>query len=306
MKKNHRKKKNSAMTHDKNHTGWGLFLVAPTIIGLLVLNIIPFFQTIYLSFTDARGFQEPSFIRFDNYIKLFSDPEFWKSFANTFQYALFQVPLTLIISLLMAVFLHQKVKGVSVFRTLYFLPMVASGVAISMVWKYFFNSEYGLLNNLLKTIGLPGDTRWLTNPNVVLWTVILVGVWQSLSSNIIILLSGLQEIPDEYYESSSIDGAGKIRQFFTITIPLLSPQIFFVLITTVIGAMQVFDTIFVMIESSSPAITDVQSISYMYYNESFVLNNRGYGATIAVVLLIIILIFTVIQLRGQKKWVNYS
>lgn len=287
-----------------NEWGWAYFMVAPTVIGLLVLNIIPAIDTLILSFQQAGSFGRNKWIGLLNYQKLFTDTEVLKAMINTFKYSLMVVPFTVIISLIAAVLLNQKIKGVSVYRTIYFLPMVAAPAAIAMVWRWLYNSQYGLINYLFSIIGMKGPD-WLTDPKLVLISIAVVGIWSSIGYNMVLLLAGLQEIPKDYYEAASIDGASPIRKFFKITLPLVSPTMFFVVVTNVISAFQVFDTIFMMIDKNSPVVSESQSLVYLFYKYSFVLNDKGYGSAIVMLLLAIIMIITVIQLYGQKKWVNY-
>lgn len=290
----------------RNMTFWGWALIAPTAIGLLVLNIVPVIETFIMSFQSVSTFGVSTWIGSANYVRMLGDPEFWASLQNTFVYGIVQVPVTVILSTIAAVLVNKKIKGIQVYRTIYFLPMIAAPAAVAMVWRWMYNSEYGLINMLLEKIGFSGNIQWLSNPNVVIWSLIIVGVWSSVGYNMILLLAGLQEIPKSYYEAATVDGAGPIKKFFYVTLPLLTPQLFFVLVTSVISAFQVFDLIFVMFDVTNPALRHVQSLVYKFYNESFVLNSRGYGAAIVVVLVIFIMIITAIQLIVQKKWVNYD
>lgn len=298
--------KRAKLNNKRNMMFWGWILIAPTLIGLLILNIFPAIQTIYLSFQNVSTFGTSTFVGFDNYIKMFNDTDFWKALSNTLIYAGVQVPVTVTLSTLAAVLLNTKIKGLSVYRTLYFLPMIAAPAAVAMVWRWLFNSQYGLINMMLETIGFSGNVQWLSDPNVVLWSVIIVGIWSSVGYNMILLLAGLQEISKDYYEAATMDGASKLRQFFQITLPLLTPQLFFVLVTSIISALQVFDVIFVMFDVTNPSLSSVQSLVYIFFHESYVLNDKGYGSAIIIVLVLIIMVITLIQLVGQKKWVNYD
>ncbi|SHF14589.1 carbohydrate ABC transporter membrane protein 1, CUT1 family (TC 3.A.1.1.-) [Atopostipes suicloacalis DSM 15692] len=285
---------------------WGWMLIAPTLIGLLILNIIPVIQTLIMSFQNVSTFGESTWVFFDNYKRLFEDPKFWLSLKNTLLYGIIQVPITVALSTLAAVLLNQKIKGVEVYRVIYFLPMIAAPAAVAMVWRWMYSSDYGLINSFLKFLGFSGNIEWLYNPQVVIWSLIIVGIWSNVGYNMILLLSGLQEIPKSYYEAADLDGAGTVQQFFKITLPLLTPQLFFVLVTSIISAFQVFDLIFVMFEATNPALSKVQSLVYQFYNETFILDDKGYGAAIVIILVVLIMIVTVIQLIGQKKWVNYD
>jgi len=293
-------------TSKRNMMFWGWLLIAPTAIGLLVLNIIPVFSTLLMSFQNVSTLGTSTFVGLENYMRMFSDSDFWKSLSNTLIYALVQVPVTVILSTLAAVLLNTKARGVEVYRTIYFLPMIAAPAAVAMVWRWLFNSEYGLINMILQSLGMTEPIQWLSDPNVVLWSVIIVGIWSNIGFNMILLLAGLQEIPKEYYEAATVDGASKARQFFQITLPLLTPQLFFVVVTSIISALQVFDVIFVMFDQTNPALSNVQSLVFMFFHESFVLKDKGYGSAVVIVLVVIIMIVTVFQLIAQKKWVTYD
>ncbi|SFQ26902.1 carbohydrate ABC transporter membrane protein 1, CUT1 family [Desemzia incerta] len=297
--------KKQAVKKNRNTYLWGWLLIAPTAIGLIVLNIIPVFQTLLMSFQNVSTFGTSTFVGLDNYVKMFSDAEFWQSLRNTLVYTVIQVPLTVILSTIAAVLVNTKIKGVGIYRVIYFLPMIAAPAAVAMVWRWLYNSEFGLINTILGYFGLE-NVQWLSDPNVVLWSIIIVGIWSNIGYNMILLLAGLQEIPQEYYEAATVDGAGKIRQFFQITVPLLTPQLFFVLVTSVISALQIFDIIFIMFDVTNPSLNKAQSLVYMFFNESFVLNDKGYGSAVVMVLVVIIMCITAIQLIAQKKWVTYD
>lgn len=287
-----------------NEWKWGYIMIFPTFIGLMVLNIIPAIQTLILSFEKAGAFGKSTWVGLDNYKKLFQDHAVLQAVFNTLGYTILSVPAIVILSLIVAVLLNKKVKGTSVYRTIYFLPMVAAPAAIAMVWRWLFNSDYGLINYLLSIIGIHGP-KWIVDPKVALISIAIVGVWSAVGYNMVLLLAGLQEIPKDYYEAASIDGASPMRQFFTITVPLVSPTLFFVVVTSVINAFQVFDIIFMMIDKTSTALEGTQSLVYLFYKYSFVLNDRGYGSAIVMLLLAIIMVVTAIQVKCQKKWVNY-
>lgn len=290
--------------YDKQHLIYGYLFIAPTAIGLFLLNIYPAIQTIYLSFQRSTGFGNSTFVGLENYQKMFADKEVWQSLINTFIYAVISVPIIVVFSLLVAVLMNQKIRGLSLYRTIYFLPVVAAPSAVAMIWRWLFNSDYGLINFVLNKLGM-NSVQWISNPNIAISTIIIVGIWSAIGYNMILLLSGLQEIPKDYYESAKIDGAGPVRQFFSITLPLVTPTLFFVVVTTIIGAFQVFDVIFMMIEPSTEAMMHTQSLAYLFYKHSFILNDKGYGSAIVALLLIIILILTAVQMKLQKRWVNY-
>lgn len=287
---------------EKNETKWGWIFIAPTMIGLFVLNIIPIFHTIYQSFFKTGDFGKGNkFVGLANYQKVFGDAEVWQALWNTVKYAIVEVPISIVIALVLAVFLNKKLKGREVFRTIMFLPMIVAPAAIAMVWKWLFNSNFGLINNLF---GI--KVNWISNPDIAIYSIAVIGIWGVIGYNMVLFLAGLQEVPGDYYESASLDGATGIAQFFHITIPLISPTIFFVLVTRIIAAMQVFDVIYMIIDASNPALKKTESLVYLFYKYSFEQSKKGYGATVIVVLLAVIMVLTVFQLIGQKKWVHYD
>ncbi|MCR5717181.1 MAG: sugar ABC transporter permease [Lachnospiraceae bacterium] len=287
---------------EKNEFLWGWIFILPTMIGLVVLNIYPMLQTIYQSFFKTGDFGKGNiFVGLANYRKVFGDAEVWQSLWNTIKYAIVEVPLSVAIALILAVFLNQKIKGRSAFRTIFFLPMVVAPAAVAMVWKWLYNSQFGLLNHVL-----PMKRNWVSDPKIAIYSIAVIGIWSVIGYNMVLFLAGLQEVPRDYYEAAAIDGAGGVTQFFHITIPLISPTMFFVVVTRVIAAMQVFDLIFMVIDANNPALKKTQSLVYLFYDYSFNQGNKGYGATVVVVLLVVIALLTVLQMIGQKKWVHYS
>ena len=289
-------------TRERNEFVWGWAFIFPTMLGLIVLNIIPIFQTIYQSFFKTGDFGKGNiFIGMENYAKMFGDAEVWQAVINTFKYAIVEVPFSIAIALVLAVLLNRKMAGGSAYRTIFFLPMVAAPAAIAMVWRWLFNSEFGLLNHVFGT-----NINWISDPAIAVFAIAVIGIWSIIGYNMVLFLAGLQEIPRDYYEAASIDGATGINQFFNITVPLLSPTIFFVTITRVIGGLQVFDLIFMVMDKNNPALYKTQSIVYLFYQNSFVENNKGYGSTIVVLLIAIIMVVTVFQMIAQKKWVYYN
>ena len=289
-------------TRERNEFVWGWAFIFPTMLGLIVLNIIPIFQTIYQSFFKTGDFGRGNiFIGMENYIKMFGDAEVWQAVLNTFKYAIVEVPFSIAIALVLAVLLNRKMMGVSAYRTIFFLPMVAAPAAIAMVWRWLFNSEFGLLNHIFGT-----SINWISDPAIAVFAIAVIGIWSIIGYNMVLFLAGLQEIPRDYYEAADIDGANGIEQFFNITVPLLSPTIFFVSITRIIGGLQVFDLIFMVMDKNNPALYKTQSIVYLFYQNSFVENNKGYGSTIVVLLIAIIMVITVFQMVAQKKWVYYN
>ncbi|WP_409341564.1 carbohydrate ABC transporter permease [Paenibacillus sp. MBLB4367] len=294
------KKRKSITTKD---WFWGYVMIAPLMIGLLVFYIWPVVQTFFYTFTDWGAFGNYTWAGLDNYKKLGDDPSLLRAFRNTLIYIISMVPISIFLSILIATLLNQKIKGLTIYRTIYFLPVVTMPAAVAMVWKWLYNADYGLINYALSFIGIKGP-KWLTDPNIALFSVVIVAVWSSIGHNMVIFLSGLQGISSSYYEAAEIDGAGPFTKFFQITLPLLSPTIFFVAVLGLINAFQVFDIIFLMVGNIT--IEATQSVVYLFFKYAFMLNQKGYAATVAVVLFAIIMIVTYVQMKLQKKWVHYE
>ena len=297
-------KKKKATARQKKDWFAGYVFIAPVTLGLLVFYIWPFIQNFWFSFNDVNKFNVTHFIGLDNYKQLIGDAEVWTTFGNTLKYVVFTVPIGLFLSICIAALLNAKIRGTSIYRTLYFLPSVTMAAAVAMVWKWVFNEKMGILNSIIA--GLGGErVGWLTNPKTALFIVMLVGLWMSVGYNMIILLAGMQSIPKTYYEAASIDGAGGLAQFFKITIPLLTPSIFFVMITSIISGFQVFDVVYMMVLKSNPAYESTQTVVMLFYRQAFDYGYKGYAAAISILIFIAIMIVTIFQLIGQKKWVNY-
>ena len=285
----------------KREQNWAYIMVAPTIIGLIVLNLWPFVQTLYTSFCEHLGFGHYKFIGLQNYIEMFQNAEFWRATWNTIYFCILTVPLGLFLSLLVAMLLNAKIKGKGVFRTIFFLPMVCAPAAVTMVWRWIFNGDYGILNQVLGA-----KIGWVTDPKVVMIACAIVAIWSNIGYDAVLLLAGLQNISKSYYEAASIDGASKVTQFFHITLPMVSPTLFVVMIMRLMASVKVYDLIYMMVEDTNPAVTSVQSLMYLFYRESFVAGSRGSGSAIVIWTVLLIGLVTIIQFIGQKKWVNYD
>lgn len=279
--------------------------IAPVTIGLLIFYIWPFIQNVWFSFNDVNKFNVSTFVGLQNYQEMFKDKEVWKTFGNTLKYVVCTVPVGLFLSICIAALLNAKIKGKSIYRTLYFLPSVTMAAAVAMVWKWIYNEKMGILNSVIKSLGGDGQ-GWLTDPKIALFCIMLVGLWMSVGYNMIILLAGMQGISKSYYEAAAIDGAGSLQQFFKITIPMLTPTIFFVMITSIISGFQVFDVIYMMVGKTNPAYASTQTVVMLFYRKAFDYGYKGYAAAISILIFAVIMIVTVVQLIGQKKWVNYD
>ena len=201
----------------------------------------------------------------------------------------------------MAVLLNSKIKGRTTYRAIFFLPMVVAPAAVAMVWKWIFNSQYGIINQLLGA-----NIGWLTDSQIVLITCSIVQIWSNIGYDAVLLLAGLQNISVSLYEAADLDGASKVRQFFSITLPMVSPTLFVVMIMRLMSSLKVFDLIYMMVDDANPALNDAQTLMSLFYRESFIAGDKGYAAAIVVWTVLLIGLVTLIQFIGQKKWVNYE
>lgn len=297
--------KKKATAREKKDWIAAYVFIAPVTIGLIVFYIWPFIQNIWFSFNDVNKFNMATFVGLSNYQELFKDKEVGKAFLNTLKYVLFTVPVGLFCSILLASLMNANIRGKSIYRTLYFLPSVTMAAAVAIVWKWIYNEKMGILNSTIRALGGEGH-GWLTDPKTALFMVMIVAIWMSVGYNMIILLAGMQGISGSYYEAAKIDGASPVQSFFKITIPLLTPTIFFVLITAIIGGFQTFDVIYMMIAKTNPVYEDVQTVVMLFYRQAFDYGHKGYAAAISLFIFAVIMLVTIIQLIGQKKWVNYD
>ena len=287
---------------EKREATWGYAFVFPTMLGLIVLNFYPFFNTIYQSFCKTGDFGKGNiFVGLANYQQVITRGETWQSLWNTIKYAIIEVPLGIVIALLLAVLLNKKIAGRSVYRTIFFLPMVCAPAAVAMVWKWLYNTQFGLLNNIFHT-----KVAWISDPKIAWISIGIIGVWSIIGYNMVLFIGGLQEIPGDYYEAASIDGATGVRAFFNITLPLLSPTTFFIVQTRIIGALTIFDLMFMVMDKTNVALPKVQSIVYLFYQYAFTNGNKGYGATLVIVLVVFIMIITFILQQAEKRLVYHA
>ncbi|MBK9159932.1 MAG: sugar ABC transporter permease [Micropruina sp.] len=285
---------------------WPWLFVMPLLTGVTVFYLYPIVATLWMSLTKTGEFGRGSrFVGPANYETLVTDPKLLGALGNTLTFTgivLLGVPISVLLAALIS---RPGLRFAKVYRVLYFMPYVAMPVAVAIVWKMIFNGEYGILNYALRSMGVANPPYWLSTPGVALIAVSILGLWSSIGFNMIIISAGLKSIPVELYEAADLDGASPTRQFFSITVPLLTPSIFFLSVMTGIGGFQLFDTIFVLISPMSPAMPSTKSLVYLFYQEAFVNGNRGYGAAIAVFVMALIGLVTIIQFRLQRRWVTY-
>jgi multiple sugar transport system permease protein len=288
----------------------GYAFIAPNIVAFLAFILIPLGFSLYMSFHEWKLLVDPKWVGLANWIKLLwfhieegkivaNDPHFWKYLGNTL-YLLIAVPLTIVVALILALLLDQPLKGRIVFRTLFILPVVSSTIAVAVVWSWLLNTEFGLINMGLRALGIRGPA-WLGTIEWAKPAVIIMMVWKQAGYNMLLCLAGIQNIPQELYESASIDGAGIWTRFRYITVPMLSATIFFMIIMGVIGGMQAFNAVFVLTKGGPAESTT--TLVYYVYNNGFQWFRMGYASAVAWILLIIILAFTLVQWRYRTKWV---
>ncbi|MBV7330813.1 sugar ABC transporter permease [Chloroflexi bacterium TSY] len=278
-------------------------LIAPWVIGFVAFQLGPMLVSLGLSFTEWRMFTPPQFIGLGNYAEmLLDDPLVLQAFKVTTIFAVTSVPLQIAIGVFIALLLNQKVKGLSFIRTVYYLPATVSGVAVAMVWLLIFNGDFGLLNRVLGLIGIEGP-YWLTDPNTVLMSFVMMSLW-GIGSGLIIYLAGLQGVPSELYEAAEVDGAGDWVKFWNITIPMISPVLFFQLIMGVIRALQEFAGPFIM-TNGGPANASLFVMLYLYRN-GFEFFQMGYASALAWALFVYILVLTLLVIRSSAAWVYYE
>lgn len=282
----------------------GYLFLLPNILGFLVFSSLPVFATLAISLLHWDMIRPPTFVGLENYRQLIlTDQTFWRVLGNTLYYVLGTVPASIGLSLLLAMALNTAVRGVQVFRAIFFLPVISSAVAVAVLWQWLFNSDFGVINFLLTTIGIPA-IPWLSSTAWAMPAVIIMAIWKHLGYNMIIYLAGLQGIPITLYEAASIDGAGSWSGFRNITVPLLAPTTFFILVISLIQSFQVFDLAFILTRGGPGDATN--TVVMDIYNQAFQYFQMGYAAAIAWVLFAIVMLITLVQWRGQKRWVHYE
>ena len=286
-----------------------LFLL-PLLVGIILFFIVPIVETFYYSFTRWKGIGKEQWIGINNYIKMFTrDTKFGMEVSNTFVYVLGSVPLTLIVAVIFAAMMNSKIRAVGFFRVIYFLPNVTMATVVVMIWRWLLNSQYGIVDIILDALfGI--RPAWMTDPNLTMLSMCMISVWSGMGYCIVILLSGLQGISQTYYEAARIDGASGLQQFFKITVPLLTPTIFFLLVTRIIAAFNQYDMVYMMADSATsgavgPITNSLRTLVFGVYQSAFADMQMGYACAKAVFLFFVILIVTAIQMIGEKRWVNY-
>lgn len=276
---------------------------APWLIGFFVLTLYPIVYSFYLMFTDMNLTGVGKFIGLENLKYAFTDdPLFIKAFMNTLKYVVMFVPSSIILAFFVALLLSKKVKGLGFFRTAFYIPYITSGVAVTILWGWIYQKDYGIINYVLSLFGIKG-VNWLGDKNIAMISIVILSLW-TIGNNIIIMLAGIQDIPQSYYESAQIDGAGAIRQIFSITLPLCTPTIYFNLIVTIIAAFQVFQQPLIL--TNGGPLNSTYTAAIHMYNNGFLYGKMGYASMMAWSLFVVIMVITLVVISTSKYWVFYD
>ncbi len=276
-----------------------LFFISPTLVIFLTFIIFPVFFSFYLSFHQWNMFStEQSYVGLENYVRLFGESEFWEVLKNTLIYTIGTVPLNMALSLWVAYVLNRKIIGKKFLRTAFFAPVIISPVAAAVIWRWMYDPNFGLINYFLSFFGIKGP-NWLNEPNSAMFALILMAVWKTFGINMVLFSAGLQGIPENYYEAADIDGAGRWSKFWRITIPLLSPTTFFIMVMSIIGSFQVFDIVYVL--TSGGPLGSTKVLVFYLYEHAFKFFEMGYASAVAYVLFTILIILTLLQVKYMRS-----
>jgi multiple sugar transport system permease protein len=294
------------ITFARREAIWAYIFISPWIIGFIIFTLGPMLASLYYSFTNYNIVSVPIWRGLDNYRKLFiDDPLFWHSLGVTIKYAAMALPLNLGIGFFIAVLLNQKIFGVNVWRTVYFLPSVIAGVAVALLWVRIFNTRIGLLNPFLKSMGISNPPGWLSDPDWAVQALVIMSLW-SVGGSMIIYLAGLQGVPTNLYEAAKIDGANTLRRFWHITIPMMTPVIFYNVVLGLIGAFNYFTEVYVATDGEGGPVRSTLFYNLYLYQNAFKFFKMGYASALAWVLFLIVLLVTLLVFRSSPMWVFYE
>ncbi len=296
--------RSSSRIRKENKDYFAYWLLVPTVVIIVGFHVLPIFYSFGLAFYNWDLISPAQFAGLRNFRILLHDELFWKSLLNTFYYTMVSVPLSIFCALLVAILLNQHIKGLDTYRVIYFIPVITSINAVSIVWKLIYHPSFGLLNQLLEGIGLPPQ-RWLLDPRWAMLSIVMMSVWKGLGYNVIIFLTGLKNIPRHLYEAATVDGANSWHQFRHITWPLLSPVTFFILVMSIISSFQVFSQIYMMTPGGGP-MNSTMTVVYYLYKVGFGDFHFGYAAAVAFEIFIMIFLMTLLQKLIVEKRVHYQ
>lgn len=284
---------------------WVLFFLAPSLSGLLLFIVYPVLSSMGIALTNWTLPRAPEFVGLSNFQTLLRDPNFWNAVKNTLILIVLYVPLVFVLGLALALFLNRKVRGMVIVRAATFMPVVASWVVVSLIWRWIFNPGFGPINYVLAWLGIQGP-QWLYEPTPAVFAIVIATVWKDIGYIALLYLGGLQSISETYYEAARIDGANRWQVLRRITLPLLTPTMFFVVITLIIGYFQMFDQVWLMPVKDTAAERQLSVIVVEIVKNAFSYNRMGYASAMSWVLFALIFVITFIQLRVQKRWVYYE
>jgi multiple sugar transport system permease protein len=294
------------LTLNQRDSIWAYAFISPWLIGFLIFTLSPMVASLYYSFSNYNIISAPIWTGMANYKKLFlEDPLFWHSLKVTIKFAVLALPLNLIVGFTLAVLLNQNIPGVNVWRTMYFLPSVIAGVAVALLWVRIFNTRIGLLNPFLQSIGISNPPGWLQDPAWAVPSLVIMGLW-SVGGSMIIYLAGLQGIPTVLYEAAKIDGANNWHRFWHVTIPMMTPVIFYNLVLGLIGAFNYFTEVYVATEGSGGPVRSTLFYNLYLYQNAFKFFDMGYASALAWILFVIVLLVTLLVFRSSPMWVFYE
>lgn len=276
--------------------------ILPMLSGLILFRFGPILASFLISFTEWRGTVAPKFIGLQNYEELFSKAVFWEVLGNTLLFAAVYVPGVMILGLILALLVNQQLRGIAFFRGMYYLPAITSMVAVALVWNWIFATRYGILNHILRTYFSASPPAWLANADTALLVLIIVSIWKSAGLPMLIFLAGLKGIPGYLYEAAKIDGATRWQQLRFVTLPLLTPVTFFVLIISIFEAFRTFEVTYVM--TGGGPLHQSATLSYYIYENAFQFFRFGFSSALAYILMVIVVIVTIINFRFRRRWVN--
>jgi len=302
MKKETARKRRRTLVQSQRLTAYAFLL--PNVAGFFVFTLIPVLVAFGLCFVKWDFANPMEFIGIRNFVRLFNDEGFRISLWNTFYFTLVSVPFTIVIALFLAVLLNQKLKGIKFFRTFYFFPYISSMVAVAVVWNMLYHPSMGPINNFLRLLGIDNPLGWTTSITWAMPAVIIMSVWKQVGYYMVIYLAGLQGIPEQLYESATIDGANWWQKFRYVTVPMLSPATFLITMLLIIGSFKVFDQIVIMTEGGPGRATNV--LVYYIYDQAFLYFRFGYASAAAMVMFLIVLFFALFQFKYEDKWVHYG
>ncbi|NQX48860.1 sugar ABC transporter permease [Paenibacillus tritici] len=292
------KRKKGPLAREAQLTGW--LFISPMLLGFTLLLLFPMGKALYMSLHDWPLLGEHRYVGLDNYTEIAVDPLFWKVFGNTATFTLGLVPFNIVLALMLALLLSKSLKGIGIFRTAIFVPVMTSLIVWSIVWKYMFATDSGLINQLLMMFNIKG-AAWLYDEKLAMPAVIVTSVLKNVGLNMVLFIAAIQQVSRSLYEAAELDGAGKTKTFFNVTLPMITPTVFLTVVMTVIGSLKVFGQIYVMTQGGPNNSTKV--LVYYIWEKAFKLFQMGYASALAFVLFFVVLILTLLQWQLRKRWV---